>query len=244
MPNTKITKDRLKNHWQYSRAVYIFGTLAAVLLAALLYTVVTNREPPNQFSVNIALVRSYSNTENLQADRQELLKRGQAYDETLRSVSFMGVGYEGDSTTQDGYYGAQLYTVQLYAGDNDIFIQNKQLTQGLIDQGGCLPLEEMDEFISFMEKYPDAPLFYGNEPTGQTDEEGNPVPGPEHVYAIDISGLTGFIERQALDNREMYACILANSANPGTSMYVLGEMYELFQPSPAEEAQAQPEAAQ
>ena len=244
MPNTRITKDRLKNHWQYSRAVYIFGTLAAVLLAALLYTVVTNREPPNQFSVNIALVRGYSNTENLQADRQELLKRGQAYDETLRSVSFMSVGYDGDSTTQDGYYGAQLYTVQLYAGSNDVFIQNKLLTQSLADQGGCLPLEDMDEFVAFMEKHPDAPLFYGSELTDKIDDDGNPIPGPEHVFAIDISGLTGFIERQALDNREMYACILANSANPGTSMYVLGEMYDLFQPTPAEETSDTQEAAQ
>jgi hypothetical protein len=39
-----------------------------------------------------------------------------------------------------------------------------------------------------------------------------------------------------MDNRGMYACIIGSSANPNTSMYVLGQMFDLFAPSEAEEA--------
>ena len=235
MPRTEITRDRLKNHWQYSKAIYIIGIAAAVLLSALVYTMITNRAPANRFSVNIALVRSYSNTDKLEADRAELLARGQAFDDTLQAVSFIGVAYEGNPETDDTY-ASQLYTVQLYAADNDIFIQNEKLTRSLIEMGGCKPLEEMDEFISFTARYPDIGLLRAAEPgTGETDEEGNVLSEAiEHVYAIDISTLTGFIDRQAMDNRGMYACLLSNSANPETSMYVLGQMFDLLTPAAAE----------
>ncbi len=232
MPRTAITRDRLRNHWQYSKAIYILGTAAAVLLSALVYTMITNRAPANQFSVNVALVRSYSNVEKLEADRVELLSRGQAFDSTLQAVSFIGVSYEGNPETDDTY-ASQLYTVQLYAGDNDIFLQNETLTRSLIDMGGCKPLEEMDEFMSFTSRYPEIGLLRAAEPgTGLTDEEGNALSeAVEHVYAIDISTLPGFIDRQAMDNRGMYASILSTSANAETSMYVLGQMFDLLTPA-------------
>ena len=58
MPNTKISADRVKNHWQYSKTIYIFGTIAAVMLAALIFTIATNRTPPNQYAVLGEKVRS------------------------------------------------------------------------------------------------------------------------------------------------------------------------------------------
>ena len=244
MPNTKISADRVKNHWQYSKTIYIFGTIAAVMLAALIFTIATNRTPPNQYAVGIALVRSYSNTEKLEEDSAELLRRGQAYDETLQSVSFMSIMYDG-TVNNDGGAGAQMYTLHLSVGENDIFVQTEQMTKDLIDQGFCVPLEELDAFEEFTRRFPDAPVLWDYDAQTKAKmeqdaaENGEDAPEPDtekHAYAVDISGLTGFIEKQAMDNRGMYACIIGSSANPNTSMYVLGQMFDLFAPSEAEEA--------
>ena len=241
MPNTKITGDRVKTHWQYSKMIYFFGTVAAVMLAALIFTIATNRTPPNQYAVGIALVRSYSNTEKLEEDSVVLLERGQAYDQTLQSVSFMSIMYDG-TDTNDGGAGAQMYMLHLSVGENDIFIQTEEMTKNLIRQGACLPLEEMDAFEEFLKRCPDAPVLWDYEPKPDMANDGeeeilHDPDEPKHAYALDISGLTGFIERQAMDNRGMYACIIGSSANPDTSMYVIGQMFDLFAPAPAEETE-------
>ena len=75
MPDTRITKQKLKDHWGYSGKAYIIGALVAVALASMFFTMVTNREPADKYSVNFAIVRSYSNTEQLNGVSDALLTR-------------------------------------------------------------------------------------------------------------------------------------------------------------------------
>ena len=64
MPNTKITKQKFKDHFSYAKKVYIFGALIAVAAASLIFTV-TRYTPDNEYSVVVALVDSYANVTNL-----------------------------------------------------------------------------------------------------------------------------------------------------------------------------------
>ena len=251
MPNTKITKQKVKDHLSYSKRLYIFGMIAFVGLASLLFTV-TRYQSPNDLSVDIALVDSYADISKVDDDIDTLLSMTQEYDPALEKVAFMSIAYEGDSSTEDGYYGAQQYMVQLYAGDNDIFIQNELLTDSIIAEGAALALEELEGFEDFVAAHPDVEILWAHEPSAATEtdedegEEAEAVDTPLHAYAIDMSSLLGFNERGAFDIREKYACILISSENPETSLYALDKMFTVFAATPVQETEEaiEEEAAQ
>ena len=113
MPDTRITKQKLKDHWSYSGKVYIIGALVAVALASMFFTMVTNREPADMYSVNFAIVRSYSNTEQLNGVSDALLNKGKEIDPELKAVNFTSVMFDGNTSSQDGYNYYQLYILQL-----------------------------------------------------------------------------------------------------------------------------------
>ena len=62
-----------------------------------------------------------------------LLAKGQEKDPELEMFDYLSIPYAGDAS-QD-YEGAQVYMVQLYAGDSDLYIQNEQMTNDLIAEG-------------------------------------------------------------------------------------------------------------
>lgn len=235
MPNTRITKQKWKDHYSYAKKVYIIGIIVAVAVASLVYSV-TRYVPANEHAVLIELVDGYVDTEKLKGDLPHLLAVGQAYDETLEQVEFLSINYTGEGNTENDYYGAQVYTVQVYAGDNDIYLQNEALTQAMIDQNFCIPLETLNGFDEFNALYPDV-ILWQPEPSPEDDddegEEAEPVTDPEnppvmHAYAIDVSSLMGFIERGAYDVRGKYAVIVATSLNMDTSFHMLTELFTYF----------------
>lgn len=240
MPNTKITKQKFKDHLPYAGKIYIFGCIVAIAVASLVFTM-SRHVPDDEFSVEIALVDNYVDIEKLNADCDTLLAAAQAYDETLEQVSFFSIAYsENAADDEAGYYGAQLYQLQIMAGSNDIYIESEPLMRDLIAMGGCIPLEETDWYAEFTRKYPDVAFLWDDDPESgvfETDDDGNEVviEAPDrHAYAVDVSSLTGFIERQAYDIRGKYACMFGGSKNKDTSFMVLTELFDVFAPAPAE----------
>ncbi|MCR4621645.1 MAG: hypothetical protein K5663_06140 [Clostridiales bacterium] len=238
MPDTRLTKQKLKDHWSYSSKGYIIGALLAVALASIFFTMVTNREPADKYSVNFAIVRSYSNTEKLNDVSDTLVARGRQVDPELEAVKFTSIMFDGDASSQDGYSYYQLYILQLSAGGNDFFLQTEEMTRSLIANGSLQPLETMDYFEQFNLHHPDAEIMWEKEPLPEgTEETEENADRPVHAYAVSMENLTGAIQMQAFDNRGMYAGMLISSANPATSMYVLDEFYNLL--APVEEEQTE-----
>ncbi|MBR5985480.1 MAG: hypothetical protein IK019_03615 [Clostridia bacterium] len=238
MPDTRITKQRLKDHWSYSGKAYIIGALIAVALASMFFTMVTNREPADKYSVNFAIVRSYSNAEALDGVTDALLKKGQEADSELKAVKFTSIMFEGDMSTSDAYNYYQLYILQLSAGGNDFFLQNETMTRSLIDNGSLRPLEQLEYFEQFVRNHPEAEILWEKEPlpegVEETEENSDRA---EHAYAVSMEGLTGAIQLNSFDNRGMWAGMLVSSANPETSLVVLDELYNQLKPAEPAETQ-------
>ena len=235
MPNTKITKEKLKNHWAYSKKVYILLTAVAVGLASIIYTMANNHNPPDNQYVGIALVDSFSDTSRIERETDTLFKRTQAYDPNLKKLDFMGITYSGSGNSEMDYYGAQIYTVQLAAGECDMFIQSSALTEELKNGGSFVALDTLPSFELFAAKYPGTyewetlSLKNANGELAQLSEVLEDVTETApHVYSIDVSSLTGLIENSVFDVRDKQAAILSRSANPDTALYALYEMFELF----------------
>lgn len=246
MPNTKITTQKLRDHLSYSKKVYVIGALVAAAVCSLLFSM-TRYQAPNERAVQIALVDAYTMPDNLNDVVPALLAAGQDEDSSLESVSFFSISYSGNSqgTSEDDYYGGQLYMVQLYAGDNDIYLQSEALTRDLISQAYCVPLETLDGFDEFTKAHPDVNILWMEEPDPEAENDGegdepDPAedvpPRPEHAYAVDITLLEGMAARGAYANQNKYASIVMSSKNVDTSFTVLRAMFDLLTDAPEAEA--------
>ena len=221
MPNTRITLQKWKDHYSYAKKVYIIGALIAAGVASLIFSV-TRYVAPNERAVIIQMVDTYADTVKMDGDIPSLLAAGQEYDASLEEVSFLTISYTGD----DNYEGSQVYTVQVYAGENDIYFQNDVLTQRMVNEGYAVALEEMEGFEEFNEKYSEYVIWQAIE---KDEEEPNPdLDYTEHAYCLDISSLLGINQRGAYDVREKYALICISSENPNTCFRVLTEMFDMF----------------
>ena len=245
MPNTKITKQKWKDHLSYSKRTYIFGVIISVAVASLIFSI-TRYQVPNEKAVQIALVDSYVATDKLDDVVPVLLKNAQAEDDELEQVQFLSIAYSGNSDTasEEDYYGSQVYMVQVYAGDNDIYLQNERLTQSMIDQNYILPLENFEGFDEFIKKHPNVSVLWQSEPTGEDEsDDGEEEPEPQenaeepvlHAYALDASSLMGMVERSAYSVYGKYACLVYASKNPETSFKVLCDMYDVLTSSESAE---------
>ncbi len=232
MPNTRITRQKWKDHFSYAKKAYIIGILLALGAASLLYSV-TRYQVPNERAVQIALVDSYTAPEKLDEIVPTLLKAGQAYDDTLEEVQFLSITYGGDGTSD--YEGAQVYMVQVYAGDNDIFIESETMMNELIDQNYCVPLDTFEGFEDFTRRHPEVKVLYAVPGANQADEDAsedeNAASEEPRPYALDISTLTGFAERGALNMKDKYAAVVIMSKNQETSFEVLSAMFDALAPS-------------
>lgn len=227
MPNTRITLQKWKDHYAYAKKVYIFGALIAAACASLIFAV-TRYVPPNERAVIIQMVDTYADTAKMEADVPAMLASAQEYDSSLEEISFLTISYVGD----DNYEGSQVYTVQVYAGDNDVYFQNEVLTQRMVNEGYALALEYMEGFEEFEEKYGQYILWQAIEK--DEEEEDEALDYEEHAYCVDISALLGINQRGAFDVRGKYALIAINSKNANTCFNVLTDMFDRF--IPAEDA--------
>ena len=59
MPNTKLTRDKLKNHFQYGKMIYLVILAVAALIGNLVFTI-TVYHAPNERRIDIELIGIYA----------------------------------------------------------------------------------------------------------------------------------------------------------------------------------------
>ena len=243
MPDTRITKDRLKNHLHYGKWIYVLIAVVAWFAVDLVYTM-TEYRPDRYHKVDVQLVGNsvYSDV-GLEAVAEKALDAVKPLDERLEAVNILNIAYSGDSSAD--IYGAQKYAVMLAAGEGSVYFINRTLLDNMVAQGGALPL--------------DGYIESGALPKGlavtlpEADEDGNPT-GTSHIYAVDVSGLGLMLSDDiGYDSRDKYAVIFASCVNPDTAVAVLNSLIaELTGPAPdsaftqnlaADQAEAVAEAA-
>lgn len=239
MPNTKISKTLLKNHLQYTRAIYIAVIIVSAMLADVLFTITEYRSPGDR-SVDIELVGVFSDTENAQPFEQIALEAGQAFEiardeaagvdvtaedyrPALEQVQFLTMFY--DMTSEDAYYDQQRYMVALAANEGDIFIVDRPMMNDLINQGLAVDLTPYIE--SGMIDPGDRDLSRVTYP--ETVEEGEPATGKECIYALQTDPMSGLWNHLQYDFRDKYMVLMVYSDNVDTSAAVMQSLIEQFE---------------
>lgn len=239
MPNTKLTKARLKNHYQYSKSFYLVIIIVAVMLADVAFTVTTYRSPGNR-TVDIELVGTYSNTDKAAPFAQVALEAGQAferardeaagvdvnaenYEPALEQVQFLTMMY--DMTSEDAYYDQQRYMVSLAANEGDIFIVERTMMNDLIKQGLAVDLTPYIE--SGIIDPGERDLSRVTYP--ETVEDGQPATGKQCIYALQTDSMSGLWNELQYDFREKYMVLMAYSDNIDTSAVVMQSLIDQFE---------------
>ena len=79
MPNTKYNREYLKNHFFYSKRLYLAVIIIAVALAEVGFTM-TRYQAPDERLVDIQLIGSYADVMEVEELTANLLAAGQAYE--------------------------------------------------------------------------------------------------------------------------------------------------------------------
>lgn len=218
MPNTKLTKKRLNNHFHYSKWIYILIAVVSWVAIDLTFSITAYRAPADR-KVDIEVVGSYVNIDGLLPFAEAALSVGQAADPTLEEVNFYSIAYSGE----DDMYGIQKFVVMLGAQEGHIYIVGRSQLEQLVSSGAALPLEGYIESGALAASGLDLSEVTFAEPA---EEEGQPE-GPEHVYALPASGLNRMLEEDiSYDNRDKYLVVMAYAPNPDTTVAVLNSLLE------------------
>lgn len=244
MPKTKYTKEYLKNHFSYSRWVYLIAVLVAVGAAEIIFTV-TRYQAPNARRVDIELLGGYADLNDtgvVQAAEDALLAAGQAYElerdqkngvDTdaaeyeipLEEVNIYNINYTGDASSEEDYYSGQKYMVMLAAQEGDIYIVNRDLLEGLVADGGAAPLDEFIESGLLSAEGVDLEDVTFDEPV--YDEEDEPT-GNRYIYALPADRLAGLSKTYAYPVSGRYIVIMSYSQNQDTAAAVVRELFNLY----------------
>lgn len=238
MPNTKLSRETIKNHMHYSKWFYVLIAVGAFFLGDLLFTTTTYR-PPAERKVVFEIVGEYLGVEPLQAIADEIMLAAAEIDPTLEEISVYSIQYSGDAETD--IYGAQKYMVMVAAREGDIYMLSRALMEQLATQGALSPLDEYIEAGLIDVDGLDMESVALDEPV---ENEDDPPTGVKHVYAIPATRLNRMLSPDIMfDNRDKYFVLMSYSANPETSVKVMQRMMDaLTAPEPVE-AEAQPTRA-
>lgn len=241
MPNTKLTREGIRNYFHYSKTTYLIIAVIAVFVGDLLFSM-TSYRAPNERNIEVELVAGYADTEQLAPYEQAALEaltayeieRDQAagidvsaedYEPQICEVSFLLLGYDTDG--DESYYGAQKYMVTMAAQEGDIFVVERGLLEGLVSDGLAVDLSPYIENgvidpgardlsrVTFNEY---VNVDAGEEPTGNTC-----------VYALQADDLTGLWDVAQFNPTDKYIVVMSYSENQDTAAAMVQWMIDTFE---------------
>ena len=248
MPNTKMTKEKLKVHFHYNKMIYLVVIIVAVIIGNLAFTT-TVYQAPNERRVDIELIGyADTSTAGAAAAMGQLLAAGQAwekerdselgvdtaasgYEVPLQTVQFLSIDYTENGSSSDNYYALQKYMVTLAAQEGDIYVLPRSMMTDLVDQNALVPLDDYIEsgVIDPGDRNLAKVTF------DELDDNGIAT-GRQHVYALQADSLTGLGDALLFSQNDKYLVIVQFSKNQDTAAAVLQEMLNIFEPADGGEA--------
>lgn len=239
MPNTKMTKERMINHFQYGKMIYIAIIIVAVMLADIVFTVTAYRAPGER-KVDIYLVSHNSDVSNAAPYEQIALEAGQAfekardeaagidvenkaYETALEEVNFYSLIY--DLYSENAAYDQERFMMTVATHEGDIFIVSRDLMNYMVEEGLAADLTGYIE--SGVIDPGDRNLLKVTYP--EFVEKNQPATGKNCIYALQADTMNGLWEAFDFNySLDMYMVLMSYSDNPDTSAAVMQSLIEQF----------------
>lgn len=205
----RIDPDKFSNFMYYNKWKFIVG---ALILAFAVWIIVslTSRVDPD-FKMIIAGEISVADTDAV----EEALKPLMGVNEP--QVQDIPISDELDSSLQSVY--EEKLSVEVMAGQNDVFILDMNLYKRLAPFGVFVPLnDKLDELG--VDNYDEDLLV-----AVQTDDGGNSAPA---FYGVDVSG-SRILKEQGIQGEKLIAAMMANAENPEKALEFIKMLVESVQ---------------
>lgn len=224
MPDTRITKERLKNHWMYSSWKYLLMALIFIMGWNIVYNV-TAYKPPREKRLELYLLSGMYNEDGinkLEGEIRDIFVGDEADD--MEEVNFitMNVGGEND------VYAPQLLMTRLASLEGDVYLVDEHTVTSLVMQELALPLDEYIASGALNVAGQDLSTGMRAEPIGE-DDDGNVIYGAQHhVYAIPAEPLYGLLEENIINNRGMYFVVMSYTDKADKCIEMLNVFIDRF----------------
>lgn len=224
MPDTRITKERLKNHWVYSSWKYLLMVVIFVAGWNLTYSV-TEYRPPREKRLEMYVLSQAYNDANFKQLAEEMAPQFVTGEEdAVEELNFYTMSYGGADDT----YGPQVLMTRLASFEGDIYMVDEETLSSFVSQELATPL---DDYIASGALHVDGiDLEAGTraEPAGE-DEDGNTIySNMRHVYALPAQHLYGMLENELVDNRGMYFVVMSYTNKPDMCIELLNAFIDRF----------------
>lgn len=189
---TPVTKDRLRQHWNYSWWKYVLLVMLAVIGWNLIYTMTAYR-PPAEKKVDLYISGTTGDQTLLNGYLENVRATEMADMEQMTSVVLAA----------DDYYGSIQLSTYIAAGEGDVYLMDASTFQQYAANGGMLALEDNEALLAAAEA-----AGISVDKGWRTETET----GERHLYGIPASSLTGFHEYGVIV-QDTYLCVLVNCGN-------------------------------
>lgn len=205
----KITKERIRNHFQYAWWQYLTLAIAAIFGWSLIFTTTAYR-PPADKRFDVYFVTYSVPEETLNWFEEQIMGM---FDDVEESDVMSIV-----CTPDDSYYGSMQMTTYMAAGQGDIYIMNSDRFNSLKSQEGFQPLDD-----AIAQGLID---LHGIDVTaGKAKTEA----GEMYIAAIPAASLNK-LKEYSVYNNDLYICIMSTSPNVDKAYtfvnWLIGEMYQ------------------
>ena len=212
MPDTKFSFRALREHIRSYLWIYIAGIAICLVLTNLLWTS-TRPQIPNDQCITIYMADGFSDPTPLEPIARDMLKRAQAFDDTLQAVEFQNMLY-----TEEEYTSPMLLMTRLAVGEADAFLAN----QAAMDQlANSQALEPLDDYVAegWLEEY-------GLEPYYVTLESEDTGEKTTYLAGLKLDSVDALTKLRAFNNEGAYLCVTTNGGNVESTMKALEFMLE------------------
>lgn len=204
--HTPINKEQLRHHWNYNAWKYLLMVVLTIFGWSLIYTTTAYRSPQDK-RIDLYVMTATATQEKMDAFMKPIWEEVTPDMETVSSV-VLSVGDEYTSYMQ--------LTTYIFAGDGDIYFITKDFFESFASQGAFLPLDDLVADgtldvgdVDLKKGYVTQVLDYEMDANGLE----RPIMGERHLYGIPLDSFYGFMEGMQLDNRGLYAVVLAMNQN-------------------------------
>ena len=225
--DTRLTGERLKDHWVYSSWKYLLMIILVVVGWNLIYSI-TQYRPPREKKLEVYLLSNSYDADKLAALASEYadiyVGKPEAADGSIEEVNFLTLNFGGNGDT----YGPQVLMTLLAALEGDIYMVTEDTLSSFVAQELATPLNAYVEagVISVPDEYIDS--VTRSEILGE-DENGNPLySANRYIYGVPANDMYGLLTEGYVDNRNQYFVVMSYSANPDLAVDLIGRLQQRF----------------
>lgn len=183
MIDLKFSKQRFKDHFYYSKWLYVLFIIISLTTFSLVFTV-TRPVVPKEFKVDISIIGVTLQDSEMNAWEEEILD---SLSQDQQEVNIYAMGFSSGGEGSADYSAYEILAARMAANEGDVLIISKEIYLNIAQQGVLL---ELDDIVS---KY-DFPEELDLEEYSILIEDEDYSDGKSHTYGLPVDGVLGLVD--------------------------------------------------